>query len=455
MISVAQHDRPQTAGDSDSRSSFARPLMSPRFRGKQSMSARIWLLGLCARLILTVTYRLVLLMARLGRRMAPRRWRPTGRIVVTGTFYNTNWYLSHMRPLSTSGVEEVFVVADQPQPEIDGVRVVCPPDWLTRLLGRTVSKLLWMVGIGVRQKPDLFMGYHLFPGACSALVAAKLCGRPACYQMTGGPIEIIGGGNRNENRVMSKLVRPSAFLEEAAMSVAREFELAVVRGERAKRFLRSRGYGGSVAVITGSVDPPPHWRNGSRLFDMAFVGRLAEIKQPDQFIEVVAAVRQSVPDVRAAIAGDGPMREYLRRQAEKLGIERQIEFLGKRDDVPRLLARSKTFVLTSRSEGLSIAMAEAMAAGAVPVVADVGELDQLVVDGVNGYLVEPNDTRRLADRIVLLLSDPAAWARCSQQAREAAVRCCAIDAVAERWGDALSSAIARASRPEEGAGDSL
>ena len=68
-----------------------------------------------------------------------------------------------------------------------------------------------------------------------------------------------------------------------------------------------------------------------------------------------------------------------------------------------ILIRSKIFVLTSRTEGLSIAMAEAMASGVVPVVANVGDLADLVVDGVTGFLVTLDNVPEFVQRAALLL----------------------------------------------------
>ena len=107
----------------------------------------------------------------------------------------------------------------------------------------------------------------------------------------------------------------------------------------------------------------------------------------------------------AAIVGDGRLREELEVYAESLGLTENIEFLGKRKDVEELLMHSKVFVLPSKSEGLSIAMIEAMSAGVVPVVPDVGDLGDRVIDGVNGYLIEPNKIEEYAEIILSLLQD--------------------------------------------------
>lgn len=393
-------------------------------------------------IFLATVYSTAWLLALLGR-LIPRRPRQrTGRIIVTGTFHNPNWYLSHVRPLSLSGVGEVILVVDRPQLALEGVRFVCPPRWAAKLFTRAGAKALWLLGAGLRYRPDLYMGYHLMPGAGSALVAGRLLGRPTCYQMTGGPTEVIGGGAGQDSGPQSWLGGGSRFLERLAIGVVRQFDLVVVRGHKAKSFLHDRGVRCEIAIITGSIVPRgDHSRR--RDIDMVYVGRLAKVKQPWQFVEVLAAVRKSIPAVTGMMIGQGPLMADLRRQAQRLGVGDNIQFVGKSSDVEAILSRCKVFLLTSRSEGLSIAMAEAMAAGAVPVVADVGELADLVTDGQNGYLVTPDRIDRYAGLVVSLLKDRDLRHRCSAAAAQAAHQYCTVNMVAERWRRQLAGTIAR------------
>src|SRR5207245_3851551 len=128
-----------------------------------------------------------------------------------------------LEPLACCGVCEVIVVTDMPQVAPERVTVLCPSTRLVRVLGRAGAKLVLMWRAGRRWQPCLYMGYHLFPAGLSALVVARLQGRPAAYQMTGGPLEVLGGGYSNENVLMSALGRPSRFLERLALAVIRDF----------------------------------------------------------------------------------------------------------------------------------------------------------------------------------------------------------------------------------------
>jgi glycosyltransferase involved in cell wall biosynthesis len=396
-------------------------------------------------ILLVCVYGFTWLVATLSKVIPREPWKPTGRIIVTGTFHNPNWYLSHITPLSLSSVKEVILVVDEPQLPLERVKFVCPPKWLVRLISRAGAKAIWMIIAGFRYRPDLYMGYHLAPGACSALLAGKLLGRPSCYQMTGGPVGIIGGGFAASDSIGAALGHPSRVIEAMAVGVVRQFELVVVRGNRAKEFFAARNIKRTVAIITGSVNGCEQLPQDDRDIDLIYVGRLSSIKQVHQFVAIVDAIRHTMPGVRAAIVGDGPLQTDLRACANELGLARNIEFLGKRKDVEAFLARSRVFVLTSKSEGLSIAMAEAMAAGVVPVVADVGELRDLVADGVNGYLIEPNNVNQYARRALSLLRDEELWTQYSLRAIEAARRHCDIEVVSQKWSQVLRDVVSRAS----------
>ncbi len=398
--------------------------------------------SVAARGLLSAGYRAGLLAAACGRRFKPRDVR---RVLVTGTFHNPNWYRAHLRPLAACRLDELVVVTDDPPPPIDGVEVVCPPSSLRRRFGRNVAKLLVLLREARRRRPDVVMGYHLFPGALTALMAARCCGAAAVYQMTAGPIEILGGGVQAENRVMSALRRPSARIERLALRLARSFDALVVRGRRAQAYLRSRGVSAPICIIPGSVQPPRRQPPGydARDLDLLWLGRLAEIKRPEVFVELVTRLARHRPGLRAAILGDGELFDPLADVLRRNGIDARIQMPGKVDPVEPWLIRARVFVLTSRNEGLSIALGEAMRAGCVPVVSDVGELRDLVHDGRNGYVVGCDDLDGFVRAATRALQDPAHWRRLSQQAAHDACALMDVAHIAQRWQACFGQLAAR------------
>jgi glycosyltransferase involved in cell wall biosynthesis len=125
-----------------------------------------------------------------------------------------------------------------------------------------------------------------------------------------------------------------------------------------------------------------------------------------ELLEAVAQVISRGVDLRLVVVGEGQWGlPEIRRRAEELGLTKSINLLGFRDDVPRVLAGSDIFVLPTPSEGLSIAIMEAMAAGLPVVTTRVGGNPELVEDGRTGRLVSVGDAAALAEAIESLARD--------------------------------------------------
>lgn len=136
------------------------------------------------------------------------------------------------------------------------------------------------------------------------------------------------------------------------------------------------------------------------------VAMLREQKGHHYLIEAASRVVPQFPDLHILIVGDGVLKEDLIAQTKHLGLQEYVHFLGIRDDIPRLLAGSDTFVLPSLWEGLPMSLIEAMAS-ALPIVAtEVSGSKQVMVSGVTGLLVPPGDSQRLAEAILEVISHP-------------------------------------------------
>lgn len=404
---------------------------------RQLISWGVWIV------VLAVYGVSLLLLAVLRLLVHSRRARGTSRglsLLITGRFDSLNWCRAQLLPLAQATcVRRITAVVDGPVLEHKKICVCRPPRLLVCILGRAVSKTLLLMWIALDSRPDLIMGYHIFPGALSALLVAKLVGARSIYQMTAGPVELIGGGAATENALLSRLRRPSRLLERLALRICRQFDTVVVRGQRAREFLSSRSAAHNVEIIVGSVDIARFEDgNGQRCYDIAYVGRLNPIKQPDHVVSVVAALARYRSGFRAVMVGDGPLLGGLRAKAKALHVSHCIEFLGHLESVDEILKRAKVFILTSRSEGLSIALAEAMAAGVVPVVGDVGDLAELVQNGVTGWRVKPGDFDAYAHRIHELLGDERQWRQLSDAARMRSCENNSLGAVVEKWERCLS-----------------
>jgi glycosyltransferase involved in cell wall biosynthesis len=191
---------------------------------------------------------------------------------------------------------------------------------------------------------------------------------------------------------------------------AAAFDAVVAVSANAREQLLAAGIAApaGVTVVHNGVDierfvpASPHSLQCARI---VHVGRLYHVKGQDVLIDAMAAVHALMPGARLTIVGDGPTRAALEGQTDRLGLRAVIRFEGSCDDVRPFLAAADVFVLPSRSEGISIALLEAMATGVPAVATDVGGNAEVIDDSV-GLLVPSESPDTLAQAVISILSIP-------------------------------------------------
>ena len=133
--------------------------------------------------------------------------------------------------------------------------------------------------------------------------------------------------------------------------------------------------------------------------------KLGQVYNPATIIRAMKLVSKDHPEVLLRLAGDGPLRKRFETLVDELGLQTNVEFLGRlsEEDVVQILSEADLYLSTSLSDSSSIALLEAMAVGLLPIVSDIAGNREWIKDGVNGFLVDPHDTDALAERITLAL----------------------------------------------------
>ena len=161
------------------------------------------------------------------------------------------------------------------------------------------------------------------------------------------------------------------------------------------------------------------------------VGNLVERKGHDTVIRALPLLPKGANDVLYLIAGDGPYRAALEKLAADLGVASQVLFLGRvpSDELPLLYSLADSFVMVSRQrldacdvEGFGIVFIEAAACGKPAIGGRSGGVQDAIVDGVTGLLVDPLDSAAVANAITSLLLNPGLRERLGTAARERALR---------------------------------
>jgi glycosyltransferase involved in cell wall biosynthesis len=170
----------------------------------------------------------------------------------------------------------------------------------------------------------------------------------------------------------------------------------------------------------GADDIPSRRSELGWLPDRPVIGTVARLHRQKGVVNLVRAapkILSACPEVRIAVVGEGPQGASLRREAQRLGLEGRLLFLGERKDAASFMALFDVFVLPSLWEGLPFVLVEAAAWGKPIVATAVDGVPEILEDGKTGLLVPPKDPSALAEAVIRLLKDKKEAHRLGETAR--------------------------------------
>ena len=184
--------------------------------------------------------------------------------------------------------------------------------------------------------------------------------------------------------------------------------------ERAKKFhLRNHGrvyYVPGVGINTKEYEPESFQRDKKReelgiAHDDIMVISAGDLIERKNYKTSIEAIAKTDNNIQYYICGKGPLKEELEQLSMRLGVESQVHFLGFRTDIKELLWASDIFLFTTYQEGLPRSLSEAMAAGLPCVASKIRGNTDLISDGENGFLNDPNKADEFAESIIRLAED--------------------------------------------------
>ena len=168
-----------------------------------------------------------------------------------------------------------------------------------------------------------------------------------------------------------------------------------------------------------------------------------EVKDYPMFLRSARRVKEAIPEAAFLLAGEGELEESLKSLACELGIQDFTFFLGRCEKIAELLNVSDVCVLSSKAEGFSNSILEYMAAGRPVVATDVGGAAEAIIEGASGYLVQSDDDKTMAEKIISLLGDrerAQVMGRRGRQVVEERFSCAAQLAITEKLYEELLTA---------------
>lgn len=251
-----------------------------------------------------------------------------------------------------------------------------------------------------RHRPDIVHNYLLranFIGSISARLARVpivLCSKRGCHERRGDELSGARVGNFLADRVTANAVAVRDFVHQNE-GCPLEKMVVIPSGINTERFrpLPAADFKGNIGVPSGRTVVGAVMRKRAR-------------KGVDEFVQAIALLRRTRPDVHGVIAGEVDLSTDLKLLVESLGVGQHLTLLGRRNDMPEVLSAFDVFVLSSHDEGMSNAVLEAMAMERAVVATDVGGTGEVVRHGQSGVLIPPKDPALLAKTIDAILAEP-------------------------------------------------
>jgi glycosyltransferase involved in cell wall biosynthesis len=200
-------------------------------------------------------------------------------------------------------------------------------------------------------------------------------------------------------------------------------------------------YGYDIETFLQQMTKESEIKRPSHKKVIMYAGRLSELKGVQHLLEALEQLKKKRQDWVCWIAGEGDQQAKLRLQSKVLDLEKEIVFLGKRDDIPSLLRQTDIFVLPTIIENQPLSIIEAQLAGKAIVASDVGGLPEMVQHRVSGLLAPVGDIDRLCRYLNELLEKRSLRERLGSQAKEWALSHWSMDKMTSIMVEVYQSAI--------------
>lgn len=323
--------------------------------------------------------------------------------------------------LATGKIEKLYIFSQDHGFPIHGARYVELPETLRRISWKPLRKVCCLLYEPVQLfwytlvlKPDYINGVGLKPKGINSFMVSLLLRRKSILSVIGGKVEIPG---------YSRL----GFLwKRWNMLMLRRCSIVTTTGTNVSRFLKEEGVNsGKIFEMAGSIDTTVFKpdRSVERDIDILFVGTFRPLKGPDRILEIVTRLKPVLNNINVYLLGNGSLFPHIQQRVVELGLADHVTLAGHIKHPVSFFQRAKLLIMPSSSEGLSMAMLEAMACGCVPIVSNVGNMTDAAHHARNAMVVDDyRDIVTFSRYALQLLTDSGKWEELSTHARRMVVR---------------------------------
>jgi N-acetyl-alpha-D-glucosaminyl L-malate synthase BshA len=263
-----------------------------------------------------------------------------------------------------------------------------------------------MVDVILNHDLDLIHAHYAIPHASAAYTAKQIV-----KQKTGRSVPVITTLHGTDITLVG---RDKTYEPVVTFSINESDAITAVSANLKEETLKHFDIRKDIQVINNFVDihrydkkPVAAFRqviapNNEKI--IVHASNFRKIKRIDDVMTIFNNIHKALP-AKLLMVGDGPERPVAEDLARQFGIEADVRFLGKQEQMEEILAVSDIFLLPSEYESFGLAALEAMAASAVVISSDAGGLAEVNIDGKTGYTAAVGDTKTMSEKAIELLKD--------------------------------------------------
>lgn len=288
--------------------------------------------------------------------------------------------------------------------------------------GKSFFRPFMLAGHLKKEKPDIVHTHGWGGGSWDGVIGARIAKTPVVINGEHGCFFL-----KTYQIFLQKII---AALSNATLSVSESLKKEiVVQIGVASDSIKTIRNGVDAQLFSGKHDTTALNKELSARFKIdsqnkpffvACIGSLKPVKNQILLLECMREIKNSGnhQNIKALIIGEGPDSSDLKEFVKDSNLSGTVLFLGQRSDVPQLLSIISVLVLTSISEGMSNVLLEAMSSG-VPVIAARSQgASEFIQEGINGFIVNQNNSSELSEKIVMLASNQELWRKVSDNAKK-------------------------------------
>ncbi len=297
-----------------------------------------------------------------------------------------------------------------------------------------------MAQVARNENLDLLHVHYAVPHALCAYLAKQMVGEQLKIVTTlhGTDITVLGYDSSLSDMIRFGIEKSDLVTAVSNDLIRQTYDLLHVKKEIVPvyNFVDKRRYYRKDVRELKKVFAP----NGEKI--LMHISNFRPVKRVPDVVEVFRLVRQQMP-VKLMLIGEGPDQCMIRKMITDYGLEQDVIFLGKQEDVAEVLSMADVMLLPSEKESFGLVALEAMACG-VPVVTTVaGGLPEVVPDGVCGYLCEIGDVATMAERTLRLLRDEVLYNQLSKNSIERSCHTFCHDKIASQYEELYAKLLGR------------